>query len=64
MMVHEHQIMIERIDSHAEAALFNLDKGRIEIVKSYENVTSYKNLGIKVFLVLVLFFTFYVVFLL
>ena len=64
MMVHEHQIMIERIDSHAEAALLNLDKGRIEIVKSYENVTSYKNLGIKVFLVLVLFFTFYVVFLL
>ena len=56
--------MIERIDSHAEAALLNLDKGRIEIVKSYENVTSYKNLGIKVFLVLVLFFTFYVVFLL
>ena len=64
MMVHEHQMMIERIDSHTDVALFNVEKGRLEVQKYHQNVTSNKNLTIKVFLTFVLFFAFYVVFLL
>lgn len=63
LLVHEQQVMIERIDTNTDMALLNLEKGKAEIQKYHESVTSNRNLGIKVFMIFVAFFVFYVIFL-
>ncbi|CAG9328474.1 STX5 [Blepharisma stoltei] len=63
LIVHEQQLMVERIDQNTDQALLNLEKGKQEIEKYHQNVTSNRNLGIKVFMIFVIFFVFYVIFL-
>mmetsp|Transcript_13020 Transcript_13020/g.24201 ORF Transcript_13020/g.24201 Transcript_13020/m.24201 type:complete len:175 (+) Transcript_13020:313-837(+) len=63
MMVHEQEILIERIDAKTDESLRNLERAKSEVVKYHESVTSNRNLAVKVFMVFVFFFAFYVVFL-
>ena len=63
MIVHEHQLMIERIDANTDAALLHIDQGKQEVIKYHDSVTNNRNLAIKVFLIFIVFFAFYVVFL-
>ena len=62
-IVHEQEIMIERIDQRTDESLLNLERGKLEIEKYHKSVHSNRNLGIKVFMIFVLFFVFWVVFL-
>lgn len=63
MIVHEHELMIERIDANTDAALLHIEQGKQEVVKYHDSVSSSRNLFIKVFMIFVVFFAFYVVFL-
>jgi t-SNARE complex subunit (syntaxin) len=63
MMVHEQELMVETIHGHTEEALLSLERGKYEIATYNESISSNRNLAIKVFLIFVLFFTFYVIFL-
>ena len=63
VLVHEQQSTVDRIDLHTEQSLGNLQMAKGEIDKYYSSVTSNRNLGIKVFMIFVIFFVGYVVFL-
>jgi t-SNARE complex subunit (syntaxin) len=63
MLVHEQAMMIERIDAKTDESLLNLERAKTEVVKYHDSVTSNRNLAVKVFMVFVFFFAFYVVFL-
>lgn len=49
MMVHEHQLKIKSIDSHANPTLLNFFKVLFEAIKYYQSVTRNKNLIINFF---------------
>ena len=61
-IVNAQQLMVERIDSDTEMALLNVEKGRKELSEHYQNVSSYRNLLFKVFLILIVFATLYIIF--
>jgi len=63
LMVHEHELMLERIDSNTDAALLHIEQSKVEVGKYHDSVSSNRNLAIKVFMIFVVFFAFYVVFL-
>ena len=63
MLVHEHELMLERIDSNTDAALLHIEQSKAEVGKYHESISSSRTLTIKVFLIFVVFFAFYVVFL-
>ena len=63
LLVHEQQGTVDRIDMQTDQSLMNLQMAKGEIDKYYMNVTSNRNLGIKVFMIFVIFFVGYVVFL-
>lgn len=63
LLVHEQQSTVDRIDMQTDQSLVNLQMAKGEIDKYYENVTNNRNLGIKVFMIFVIFFVGYVVFL-
>jgi syntaxin 5 len=63
MLVHEHELMLERIDSNTDAALLHIEQSKVEVAKYHESVSSSRTLAIKVFMIFVVFFAFYVVFL-
>ena len=61
-IVNAQQLMVERIDADTEMALLNVEKGRKELSEHYQNVSSYRNLLFKVFLILIIFATLYIIF--
>ena len=61
-IVNEQQMMVERIDSTTEDAVVNIEKAKTQLVEHYQNVSSVRNLMIKIFLILVLMATLYILF--
>lgn len=61
-IVNAQQLMVERIDSDTEMALINAEKGKKELSEHYQNVSSYRNLIFKIFLILIVSATFYIIF--
>ena len=61
-IVNTQQLMVERIDSDTEMALINAERGKKELSEHYQNVSSYRNLIIKIFLILIIFATLYIIF--
>jgi len=61
-IVNTQQLMVERIDTDTEMALINVEKGKKELSEHYQNVSSYRNLIFKIFLILIIFATLYIIF--
>lgn len=62
-MVKEQEEIVERIDSNVEHSEMNIESAHAQIVKYFNNISSNRWLMIKIFLVLIFFFIFFVVFL-
>jgi syntaxin 5 len=61
-IVNTQQLMVERIDTDTEMALLNAEKGKKELSEHYQNVSSYRSLVFKIFLILIIFATLYIIF--
>lgn len=61
-IVNAQQLMVERIDTDTEMALLNAEQGKKELSEHYQNVSSYRNLIFKIFLILIVFATIYIIF--
>lgn len=61
-IVNTQQLMVERIDADTEMALINAEQGKKELSEHFQNVSSYRNLIFKIFLILIIFATLYIIF--
>jgi syntaxin 5 len=61
-IVNTQQLMVERIDTDTEMALLNAERGKKELSEHYQNVSSYRNLIFKIFMILIIFATLYIIF--
>lgn len=61
-IVNTQQLMVERIDADTEMALLNAERGKKHLSEHYQNVSSYRNLIFKIFLILIIFATLYIIF--
>ena len=58
-----HEVMRDRIDRNTEDSLINLEKGRKSLSEAYRSISSNRALIIKIFLILIVFATIYIIFL-
>ena len=63
-IVQEHQVMVERIDTNTETALYDIEGAKKELREVYEDTTSTRKLMLKIFFILIIFATFYILFVL
>lgn len=63
-IVQEHQVLVERIDANTENAMHDLEGANNELREVYENTKSSRKLMLKIFFILMLFATFYILFVL
>jgi len=61
-VVHEHEIMIGRIEDSTEKSLHNMREGRNQLVEYHEGISSNRKLVIKVFMILMVFAALYIMF--
>ena len=60
-IVNEQELMVLRIDSDTEIALNSIEKGRKELEKHYISISSYRTLLFKIFLMIIVFLTLYII---
>jgi t-SNARE complex subunit (syntaxin) len=63
-IVQEHQILVERIDANTENALHDLEGAKTELRDVYEDTKSTRKLIMKIFFILMIFCTLYIIFVL
>ena len=63
-IVQSHEELVVRIDTNAEEALYDIEGAKNELRELYENTSSNRALMMKVFFILIVFATFYIVFVL
>ena len=63
-IVQEQQILVERIDSNTENALHDLEGAKTELRDVYEDTKSTRKLILKIFFILMIFTTLYILFVL
>lgn len=63
-IVQEHSILVERIDTNTENALYDLEGAKKELREVYEDTSNTRKLMMKIFFILILFCTFYILFVL
>ena len=63
-IVQEHEILVERIDTNTESALHDLEGAKKILRDVHEDVSSTRKLMMKIFFILILFSTFYILFVL
>lgn len=63
-IVAQHEKLVERIDENAEQALYDIEGAKKEIREIYENTSNNRTLIMKVFFILLIFCTFYILFVL
>lgn len=59
-MVSMQELMVRRIEEDIERAEENAEQGRKELVTLYDYVSSYRSLLIKIFMILMIFATVYI----
>lgn len=59
-----HEALVVRIDSNAEEALYDIEGAKNELRELYETTSSNRQLMLKIFFILVVFITFYILFVL
>lgn len=63
-IVQEHQVLVERIDANTENALHDLEGAKNELRDVYEDTKSTRKLVMKIFFILMIFSTIYILFVL
>ena len=63
-IVMNHQALVERIDNHTTDAYHDIEGAKKELTEVYESVSSTRKLMMKIFFVLLIFCTFYILFIL
>lgn len=63
-IVQEQQVLVERIDANTENALGDLEGAKSELRDVYENTKSTRKLILKIFFILMVFTTIYILFVL
>ena len=59
-IVSNHEALVVRIDSHAEEALYDIEGAKTELRELYEDTSSNRKLMLKIFFILMVFITFYI----
>ena len=59
-----HEALVVRIDKNAEEALYDIEGAKKELRELYENTSSNRSLMLKIFFLLLVFVTFYILFVL
>lgn len=62
-IVRLHEVMIDRIDKNTEDSLINVEKGRKSLSEAYRSISSNRALIIKIFVIMIIFATIYIIFL-
>ena len=60
----KHEALVERIDNNAEEALYDIEGAKQELREVYEDTSNNRTLMLKIFFILVVFCTFYILFIL
>jgi len=63
-IVQSHEELVNRIDTNAEEALYDIEGAKNELRELYENTSSNRALMLKIFFILMIFITFYIIFVL
>jgi syntaxin 5 len=63
-IVTQHQELVERIDTKTADALDDLEGAKNELIDTHNNVSDTRKLMLKIFLILMIFVTFWIVFVL
>ncbi|KAM3147789.1 hypothetical protein pb186bvf_000117 [Paramecium bursaria] len=63
-MVKMHETMIDRIDKYTDDSLSNVQKGRKELQEAHKRISENRGFILKIFLIMVVFSTLYIVFVL
>jgi syntaxin 5 len=63
-IVQTHQILVERIDNNTTEALHDIEAANKELRDVYEHVSSNRRLMMKIFFILLIFSTLYIIFIL
>ena len=63
-IVAQHEKLVERIDENAESALHDIEGAKKEIGEIYDNTSNNRTLILKIFFILLVFCTFYIIFVL
>ena len=63
-IVSNHEALVERIDNNAEEALYDIEGAKQELREVYEDTSNNRKLMLKIFFILVVFCTFYILFIL
>ena len=63
-IVAQHEKLVERIDENAEQSLHDIEGAKKEIREIYENTSNNRTLILKIFFILLIFCTFYILFVL
>ena len=63
-IVSNHEALVERIDNNAEEALYDIEGAKNELQQVYEDTSNSRKLMLKIFFILVVFCTFYILFIL
>lgn len=63
-IVQQHQTLVERIDQNAEQSLYDIEGAKKELRQVYEDTSNNRKLILKIFFILLVFCTFYILFVL
>ena len=59
-IVQQHETLVERIDHNAEQALYDIEGAKKELREVYEDTSNNRKLMLKIFFILMVFCTFYI----
>jgi len=62
--VQNQEELVNRVDLNTEEALYDIEGAKTELRELYEDTSSNRSLMLKIFLILMIFITFYILFIL
>ena len=63
-IVQNHEALVQRIDQNAEEALYDVEAAKEQLREVYEDTSNNRKLMLKIFFILIIFVTFYILFIL
>ena len=63
-IVQNHEALVQRIDQNAEEALYDVEAAKEQLREVYEDTSNNRKLMLKIFFSLIIFVTFYILFIL
>ena len=59
-IVQNHEALVQRIDQNAEEALYDVEAAKEQLREVYEDTSNNRKLMLKIFFILIIFVTFYI----